>query len=45
MFEKDNPLVNCVNDAIQAISDSGDLQTITDQWMSAEMGAPIIEVG
>ncbi len=45
VFEKDNPLVNCANDAIQALSESGDLQAITDQWMSAEQGAPIIEVG
>lgn len=45
VFEKDNPLVGCVNDAIKSLKDSGDLQTITDKWMATEMGAPIIEVG
>jgi polar amino acid transport system substrate-binding protein len=45
VFEKDNPLVECADEAITALTDSGDLQTITDKWMSTEMGAPIIQVG
>ena len=45
VFEKDNPLVGCVNDAIAAISDSGELDTITDQWMETGDVAPVIEVG
>jgi polar amino acid transport system substrate-binding protein len=45
VFEKDNPLVGCVNQALTALTESGELQAITDKWMSAEMGAPIIPVG
>jgi polar amino acid transport system substrate-binding protein len=45
VFEKDNPLVECANIAIASLTDSGDLASITEQWMSTEMGAPIIEVG
>jgi len=45
VFEKDNPLVECANAALAALTDSGQLETITEQWMATEMGAPIIEVG
>ncbi len=44
VFEKDNPLVDCANEALAALTDSGELEAITEQWMSTEMGAPIIEV-
>jgi polar amino acid transport system substrate-binding protein len=45
VFEKDNPLVGCVNAAIAAIRDSGELDTITDRWMETGDVAPVIEVG
>jgi polar amino acid transport system substrate-binding protein len=45
VLEKDNPLVTCVDEAITALQDSGELQAITDKWMSSEVGAPIIQVG
>ena len=44
LFEKDNPLVECANEALAALRDSGELDAITEQWMSAEAGAPIIEI-
>jgi len=45
VLEKDNPLVECVNSAIAAIRDSGELDAITDQWMETGDVAPVIEVG
>ncbi len=45
VLEKDNPLVECVDSAITALRDSGELDSITEQWMSDETGAPIIPVG
>ncbi len=45
VLEKDNPLVECVDDAIAALEASGELAAITEQWMSSETGAPIIPVG
>ena len=44
VFEKDNPLAGCVDAAIAALTESGELAAITEQWMSAETGAPIIPV-
>lgn len=44
VFEKDNPLAACVNTALGELRASGDLDAITEQWMSAETGAPIISV-
>jgi polar amino acid transport system substrate-binding protein len=45
VFEQGNPLVECVDAAIDALRASGELDAITEQWMSTEMGAPIIQVG
>ncbi len=45
VLEKDNALVECVDAAIAALEASGELASITEQWMSAETGAPIIPVG
>ena len=44
VMEKDNPLVACVNTALGELRTSGELDAITEQWMSAETGAPIIAV-
>ncbi len=45
VFEKDNQLVDCVNEALASLTASGELDAITEQWMATEMGAPIIPVG
>jgi polar amino acid transport system substrate-binding protein len=45
VFEKDNPLVECANDALAAMRDSGELDLITDQWLLTVNVAPVIEVG
>lgn len=44
VLEKDSALTGCVNDAITAISDSGDLAAIQQEWLSDTTGAPIITV-
>jgi polar amino acid transport system substrate-binding protein len=42
VLEKDNPLVTCVDQALQATKDSGELQTITDKWMTEYNDAPVL---
>ena len=34
LLEKDSPLTDCVNEAITRLKDSGELDEITQQWMS-----------
>lgn len=41
-FEKGNPLVTCVNQAIEAISADGTLDAITQKWLANKGGAPVI---
>ena len=45
VFEKDNPLVGCVNAALASLKDSGELASIEQQWLSDKTGAPVIAVG
>src|SRR5439155_14001557 len=40
LFQKGNPLVTCVNQALTALKSSGELQKITDRWLSQVGGAP-----
>jgi polar amino acid transport system substrate-binding protein len=42
LLEKDNPLVECVNDALAALTESGELEAITTEWMADYTEAPII---
>jgi polar amino acid transport system substrate-binding protein len=37
LFQKGNPLVTCVNKALTALKDSGDLQKIQDQWLAGDV--------
>ena len=34
LFQKDNPLVNCVNKALAELEASGELQAIQDEWLA-----------
>ena len=34
LFQKDNPLVTCVNKALTALKESGELQAIQDEWLA-----------
>ena len=42
LFEKDNPLVECVDLALTALEESGELEAITTEWMSEYTEAPVI---
>ncbi len=43
VLEQHSPLTDCVNEAIAALDASGDLERITQQWMSDNAGVPVIE--
>jgi polar amino acid transport system substrate-binding protein len=42
VLQKENPLVGCVNQALAALQDSGDLEAITTQWMTDYTKAPVL---
>jgi polar amino acid transport system substrate-binding protein len=42
-FEKGNPLVECVNLALQEMKDDGTLAEIRQEWLSDKIDAPLIE--
>lgn len=42
VLEKDSPLTPCVDAAIQAITDDGTLDALTQEWLSDTTGAPVI---
>jgi polar amino acid transport system substrate-binding protein len=44
VLEKDSPLTSCVDAAITAITDSGELDAIQQEWLSDFTGAPVISV-
>jgi polar amino acid transport system substrate-binding protein len=43
LFEDGNPLVECVNEALQALKDDGTLAQIQDEWLSQAVGVPVLE--
>jgi len=45
VFDLDNPLVECVNVALAALKDSGELATIEQTWLSDKTSAPVISLG
>ena len=45
VFDLENPLVDCVNVALQSIKDSGELATIEQTWLSENISAPVISLG
>jgi polar amino acid transport system substrate-binding protein len=40
VLEKDSPLTDCVNQAIAALDESGELEAITEEWLGESAGAP-----
>jgi polar amino acid transport system substrate-binding protein len=42
LLEKDSALTACVDRAITTLRDSGELEEITEQWMGASAGAPVL---
>jgi polar amino acid transport system substrate-binding protein len=43
LLEKDSPLTSCVNEAIGRLKDSGELDEITQEWMSESADAPVLQ--
>jgi polar amino acid transport system substrate-binding protein len=43
VLELDSPITDCVNAAIAALRESGELESITTEWMSENAGAPVLE--
>ena len=43
VLDKDSPLTDCVNDALAAVRDSGQLQAIYDATITSAQGVPVIE--
>jgi polar amino acid transport system substrate-binding protein len=43
LFEDGNPLVDCVNQALQALKDDGTLAAIEEEWLAEATDAPVIE--
>ncbi|MGB9346162.1 MAG: ABC transporter substrate-binding protein [Ilumatobacteraceae bacterium] len=44
VLEKDNPLTACIDAAITTITDNGELDAITQEWLADFTGAPVITV-
>jgi polar amino acid transport system substrate-binding protein len=44
VFEKGNPLRDCVNEALARLEESGRLDEIEQQWLSEVVDAPVIEL-
>jgi polar amino acid transport system substrate-binding protein len=45
LMSKDNPIATCVDLALTALKDSGELEQITTTWMSEYLDAPVISLG
>jgi polar amino acid transport system substrate-binding protein len=43
VFEKGNPLVKCVNDALAKLTSDGTLKQIQDKWLAKVGGAPVLK--
>jgi polar amino acid transport system substrate-binding protein len=42
LFEEDNPLVGCVNEALATLRDSGTLAALEEEWLTQEGEIPLI---
>ncbi len=42
LLQKDSPLTTCLDQALMSMTNSGELQAITDQWIGAD-AAPVLE--
>lgn len=43
VLELDSPITDCVNEAIATLTESGELESITEEWMSENAGVPVLE--
>ena len=44
LFEKDNPLVECVDYALLRLRESGELEAITTEWMEEATEVPVFDL-
>jgi len=42
-FQKNNPLVNCVNKAISALKENGTLDRLEQKWITSKANAPLMQ--
>jgi polar amino acid transport system substrate-binding protein len=42
VFAKGDPLVSCVNKALEALNSNGTLKSLQDQWLAKATGAPVL---
>jgi polar amino acid transport system substrate-binding protein len=43
LLEKDSELTDCVSQAIDDLTASGELERLTDKWITQEAGAPELD--
>jgi polar amino acid transport system substrate-binding protein len=43
LFEKDNPLVTCVNEALAGLKADGTLETLQQKWLADYLSVPVIK--
>lgn len=43
VLEQDSPLTDCVNEALAALKENGELEDITTEWMSEVVDVPVLE--
>lgn len=43
VLELDSPITECVNQALATLTESGELESITEEWMSENAGVPVLE--
>jgi polar amino acid transport system substrate-binding protein len=43
LFQKDNPLVGCVNQALAAIKQDGTLDAFEKKWLSQTVNVPVLQ--
>ena len=43
LLAKNSPITACVTKALEAVRSSGELKTITDKWLTASAGAPVLK--
>ena len=43
LFQKGNPLVDCVNQALAALTSDGTLDQLQQQWLSNEVDVPVLQ--
>jgi polar amino acid transport system substrate-binding protein len=43
LFEKGNPLVACVNEALAALNADGTISQLEQQWLSSKVDVPVLQ--